>query len=653
MRIVLRHTGILALEVLAGLLAVVIIAGGVLAVRLKEEAPLQLSFLTPYLEQGLNNLDPNLKVKIGETQLTWSGWQRPLDLRARNVQIHDAEGHGLATLPDIAIALSASALLKGEIAPAAIEVAGPRLIVVRTAEGRLQLGFGESEEEAAQPMATDLAAVLLQPARGRGHLRRISVRQASVLVIDRRAGELWRLPTVNFELRRSGRGAQANAEASLVQREVPAQLKGELWVPADGGPAAVAIDVSNIDPRTLAVLAALPEVERLRFSVGGAISGLVERTGEVREVKFSLAAGPGEIDLPELYAKPLPITAADLRGRIFDRFDKLELNTAQLTILDGPTIGLSGDADGLSSPERIEVRARLSAGAAKTETVLRYWPQSLGAGARNWIAENISGGMADEGQVELALTIPRSDPAGAVIDRAEGAFRASGLTVNYLDGLPPLKDVAGEGRLSGNTVTMTVSAGHIGRLELAAGTVEVADLDRDPQTVTIDGRVVGPLRDALELINRDRLGYPKKMGVDPKTATGAAEARLYFRLPAKKDVGIEEVELKVEAKLTDATMANLAFGAAVSAGNLDLTVDRKGMRLAGTALIAETATTLEWRENFGKAEFDTRILAEAAPDGPARAALGLNAAPWLDGPTPLTSATPARGKRRARRSPPI
>ena len=132
MRIVLRHTAVLVIEVLAGLLAVAILAGGLLAVRLKDQAPLQLSFLTPYLERALNDLDPDLQVKIGETLLTWSGWEHPLDLRARNVQVRDAQGNGLATLPDIALSLSVSALAQGEIAPAAIEVAGPRLIVVLT-----------------------------------------------------------------------------------------------------------------------------------------------------------------------------------------------------------------------------------------------------------------------------------------------------------------------------------------------------------------------------------------------------------------------------------------------------------------------------------------------------------------------------------------
>jgi hypothetical protein len=635
MRNVFRHTAILLLEIFAGLLAVAIIAGGILAVRLQDDEPLRLSFLTPYLERGLNDLDPNVRVNIAETVLTWSDWQSPLDLRARNVQVSDAAGHSLAILPDIAISLSVPALLLGEIAPSAIEVAGPRLVVVRTAEGRLQLGLGESERQEVNPIAPDLAVLLLQPAEDGRHLRRITVREASVIVVDRRAGEVWRLPAVNFHLRRSKAGARVRADAALVQPELTASVRAELSVPADDGPAAANIEIAGVAPRTLAALAGIPEIARLRLTVGGAISGLIDRSGQVSEVKFSLAAGQGAIELPELYSEPLPIAGANLRGRLSQAFDRLELDAAELTILDGPTLTLSGNADGLASPDFITVEASLASEAASTETVLRYWPERLGRAARKWISENIAGGTAEEGNVQLALLIPRARPGEAEVKRAEGYFRTSGLTVTYLKGLPPLEGVAGEGRLSGNALSMTIGSAHSGALKVESGTVEVGNLDGEPEIVTIDGQVKGPLREALELLDRDRLAYPRRIGLDPKTASGLAEAHLWFRLPAEKDVGIEDVQIRVEAKLFDAALTEAAFGAPIRDGRLDVAVDTKGLTMSGTAAIADTPTRLEWRENFRKAEFDTRISAEMTPDTRARAALGLHAAPWVEGPTPL------------------
>ena len=634
MRFVLRHSGILLLEALAGLLALAILAGGILAILLKDQAPLQLGFLTPYLERSLNEIDPNIKVKIAETLLTWSGWERPLDLRVRNVQISDAAGHSLANLPDLSVELSVPALLGGDIAPGAIDVVAPRLVVVRTEDGRMQLGFGQSEQEVKQPLTPDLAAVLLQPARGPGHLRRIMIQQASVIVIDRRAGEVWRLPGVNFELRRSRFGAKAAVNATLLQKTGTAFLNAQLSVPAGEDPAAVNVEVAGLDPRTLAVLTKIPEIERLRLTVGGALAALVARSGQVEELKFSLAAGPGAIELPDIYTDPLPVAGANLRGRFFDGFNQLELDGASLTVTDGPTVTVSGVAKGLSS-NSIELQAHLGSGPITTDALLHYWPAAFAHNARDWISHNITGGQAHQGEADLALTVPRDDPTHAVLEHAEGTFRASGLTVNYVDGLPPLQEVAGEGKFAGNKLVLNVNAGHVGKLVLTGGTVEVAGLDTEPQIVTIDGNVTGPVRDGLVLIDYDRLGYPRKMGIDPKSASGSGTVHLWFRLPAHKSVHIDEVNLRVEAQLTDVAMSEAAFGVPINSGDLDLMVERTGMTLEGTAVVAGTSTRLKWQENFGSGAFDTQLTADATPDEEVLAKVGFNPAPWAAGRIPL------------------
>ncbi len=95
------------------------------------------------------------------------------------------------------------------------------------------------------------------------------------------------------------------------------------------------------------------------------------------------------------------------------------------------------------------------------------------------------------------------------------------------------------------------------------------------------------------------------------------------------------MQFRVKSRLTDVAMSEEAFGVSVREGRLKLAVDPKGMTISGTADLADTPTRLEWRENFGRAEFDTRITAEAEPDTAARAALGLHAEPWVEGPTPL------------------
>ena len=343
--------------------------------------------------------------------------------------------------------------------------------------------------------------------------------------------------------------------------------------------------------------------------------------------------------MPGIYDEPLPVAGANLRGRFFDGFDQLQLDGASLSAADGPTVTVSGTAKGLSS-DLIQLQARIGSGAINTDTLLRYWPTVFGHNARDWISHNINGGHAEQGEANLALTVPRHDPTHAVLDHAEASFRASGLTVTYLNGLPPLQDVAGEGKFADNKLVLTVGAGHVGNLVLTGGTVEVAGLDTEPQIITIDGNVTGPVRDGLTLIDHDRLGYPRKMGIDPKSASGSGAVHLWFRLPAHKNVRIDEVALRVDAELSDVALSEASFGVPIRNGDLNLMVERTGMTLDGTAVVADTTARLKWQENFGSGAFDTQLTADATPDDVAFRKLGFDPAPWLDGQCLCTSSIP-------------
>ena len=76
--------------------------------------------------------------------LVWAGWERAVDLRASDVQAIAPDGGVVAALPDIAIRLSLTELARGQIRPTEVELVRPRLRLNRAADGRIDLGLGES-----------------------------------------------------------------------------------------------------------------------------------------------------------------------------------------------------------------------------------------------------------------------------------------------------------------------------------------------------------------------------------------------------------------------------------------------------------------------------------------------------------------------------
>src|SRR5690606_7748865 len=109
---------------------------GVLFWRISGEEPLRVAFLTPYLEQALTSADGEFHVEIDDTVLTWAGWERTLDLRARGVRAIGENGVPIASVPQLSLTLSLRALLRGIVAPTSIEVFGPHLYLRRDSQGR-------------------------------------------------------------------------------------------------------------------------------------------------------------------------------------------------------------------------------------------------------------------------------------------------------------------------------------------------------------------------------------------------------------------------------------------------------------------------------------------------------------------------------------
>ncbi len=136
--LVIRRSSKILLEVVIGFLAALALVAGMALWRLST-GPVALDFLTPYLEDVFRQTRSGIRVDVGETVLSWEGWSRTVDLRARDVTVQDAEGATVAVFPDVSVNLSLRALLKGTVAPTVIEIIGARVGLKRGPEGRFRL----------------------------------------------------------------------------------------------------------------------------------------------------------------------------------------------------------------------------------------------------------------------------------------------------------------------------------------------------------------------------------------------------------------------------------------------------------------------------------------------------------------------------------
>lgn len=184
-----------------------------------------------------------------------------------------------------------------------------------------------------------------------------------------------------------------------------------------------------------------------------------------------------------------------------------------------------------------------------TPTLWQLWPQSLVPGGRRWVVANIADGRVRDAQIRVAATLPAGG-GEARVDKLDGVFSYEGLTVTYMPGLPSVRQVHGVARFDDQQLVLDVAGGTLLRqTRVDRTTVRVVDFQKREQQILIEAGTAGPAREALEVIDRPRLGFLARFGLRPADVSGDSTVRMSFAFPAIESLRMDDVRLKITAQV--------------------------------------------------------------------------------------------------------
>jgi hypothetical protein len=163
------------------------------------------------LEEALSSATSPLMVDLEATDLTWSGWNEPIRVRARDTRILDERDEVLATLAHISVWLSRASLFRGKLDPVALELVDVHAEITRAADGTFEIGIAEtadSTDDRPGPRALSIAKEWLEPSstdHPLSRLSRIILTGARLKVQDRMLGLSWGADNVDLALERDAR----------------------------------------------------------------------------------------------------------------------------------------------------------------------------------------------------------------------------------------------------------------------------------------------------------------------------------------------------------------------------------------------------------------------------------------------------------------
>lgn len=560
------------------------------------QGPIDLDPLTPYVEAVFNRSAGGLHIAVSGGRFGIDPGTHALGLWLEGVRLSRADGEPVASFPVVSTSFSPASLLHGRITPTRLVLERPVLRFIRDKEGGIRLGLGSEGGEAASlsPEILEQLAGPLKPDSPFGLLRRIAIRDATLVLDDRQTGRRWQAERVDAFANRVEDGVAGDLSVGLAIGERRPELHASYRYLSSSRMLDVAAEIGAVEPAELASLA--PELAPLaaaKFPVSGSVTTRLDIAGPTSEgVRVDLHFGKGWLNTELMPDGVLALEQGSLHAVYAPETRQLRLAKLELDLGGGSVLSVKGNLDGVTpavladgndrQPALLPGKLGIVLAGVPVAKFESLWPPALSQGGRRWVLDNVRDGVLDEAAVQLDLEV---DPAArsAEVVSAHGTMRYHDATISYLYGLAPVRKVSGTATLDDKRLVFKPSGGHVRSVKVTGGTLQLTDLGSPVEWLTVDLALAGPIQDIIEVLDAKPLRYAHEIGLDPARVAGRAEANLNFKLPLLRDLKLDQVQYGVKASLTGAAIADIAMNRNLTDGNFALEITGSGARLQGSS----------------------------------------------------------------------
>ncbi|MGJ8604918.1 MAG: hypothetical protein ACSHXH_12400 [Marivita sp.] len=295
------------------------------------------------------------------------------------------------------------------------------------------------------------------------------------------------------------------------------------------------------------------------------------------QVRFSLLKAAPD----DLFDAPLAIDRAELDFRL--RLDPFELDLGRVWI-DDPQVPLRMTGKLATTEDAWNYALDGTIGALTPETLLRVWPGALAPRTRDWVVNNIEGGVITAGQFAL-----RSQPQARPVVFLNAAF--DNAQVRYTRTLPVVERGKGTLTLNANRFAVRVTQGEItppqgGVIDVAGSTFVIPDTRQRPAEgqVTLAGG--GPIEALLSYLDSPGLEILQKANRPVDLLSGRVRVDGSLVLPLRRGVKLADMVLDINGRATGVESDQIVPNRRLAARLLDVSVTNDRLRVSGQASLS-------------------------------------------------------------------
>ena len=345
-----RHPVVRKLAIVAGVLVVLVTAGGGVLVWRLSSGPISLDLITPWLTSAIEeNFGTRYRVQVGGTQLERDAQGRTA-IRLLNIVVRDAAGASVAVAPKAEVGISGTSLLLARPRAESLRLVDANMVIRVSTEGRVDVFAGGErpfasispgavpeapaapgkfslQSVAAQSATTNLLALMawLDGVSGLGRdsdkanqggldgydLTEFGIINGSLTIDDRRSAQEWKFHDIGLRLIRPRDGGIAFSVGSENQ-ERPWLLNASL-TPGPEGHRRLQLEARKVLLDDLFALRMVQSRVRSDTLVSAAIEADIAANGKPQTLAGTILAEGGAISDPDDPEVRMPIGSAEFR----------------------------------------------------------------------------------------------------------------------------------------------------------------------------------------------------------------------------------------------------------------------------------------------------------------------------------------------------
>ena len=627
------------------------------------KGPISVPYLKPYIIQALNYDENEYEVNIGDVNIELVRSIQPLRVTATDISLKKKDETANIEAPKLYMSFSLRALMKGIIAPSDISLINPS-VYFSTTYGVEEEHINESGKKKLQFYVEQINEFIdhynsedkIYP---ESYVNNITIKNGELEFNELDFGRVWLLSDVNFEFNRNFINMEVNANAliNINDKIASAGFESEYHASEDKLDLEVYFSdlilsdiMSSFNETTEENLLSVMSIE---VPVNGKIDTSIKLedirrhpdeaqdylSSSIEQISFELDGGQGHIAFEGEEKYNYEIDEMQLKGEVTGGIDEIKIDGAELK-MGGQNAVLSLNASGMEtfymsdSLKDLAVRFKVNVADFPLSELSRFWPRYLAEPGWQWCKDGLTGGRAKNGEFVFDFGYNRKQDTWGLSDLRGKAYLEDG-DIFYLEGMPIVNKVYGTAHFTSKNISVDIDKAVSDGVMITGGNVNIYDLDKEDNFISI--KLVGnsSVKDALKLIDHEPLQFASEIGIKPESVNGNVDLKLKLDFELRQDLDGKDIKVDVDADLHNVKISELVPEHTISSDNIKLKVTSNGWTINGDAEFDEVPVQIKMDETFANKSNDSKFNVSFVLDDKAKKVLGLDwgliSAPNIEG----------------------